>query len=172
MDIFDSDKKVNVAAHLTRMAAEQPYKPAVICPSGKDRNGNTTYTHLTFRQLERESDCLAHGLLASGIRRGTRTILMVKPSLEFFALTFALFKVGAVPVVVDPGMGIKRMMNCLSESKASALIGIPPAHILRTLYPKYFKTVKMAVTVGKKWFWSGMTFPDIRRTPWKPFPAA
>ena len=161
-----------MARYLARMAAEQPYKMAVVCPSGKDKNGNTAYTHLTFRQLQRESDCLAHGLLASGIRRGTRTILMVKPSLEFFALTFALFKVGAVPVVVDPGMGIKRMLNCLSESNASALIGIAPAHILRTLYPKFFKTVKIAVTLGKKWFWSGMTLQDIRRTPWKPFPLA
>ena len=171
-NINTSSKRVNVASYLASMAAEQPYKMAVVCSAGKDKNGNTAYTHLTFRQLERESDCLAHGLLASGIRRGTRTILMVKPSLEFFALTFALFKVGAVPVVVDPGMGIKRMLNCLKESKASALIGIPPAHILRTLYPKFFKTVKIAVTVGKKWFWSGMTFQDIRRTPWKPFPLA
>ncbi len=172
MNINNSNKKVNVAAHLANMAIEQPYKKAVVCSSGKDKNGNATYTHLTFRQLQRESDCLAHGLLASGIRRGTRTILMVKPGLEFFALTFALFKVGAVPVVVDPGMGIKRMLNCLSESKASALIGIPPAHILRTLYPKFFKTIKIAVTVGKKRFWNGMTFQDIRRTPWKSFPIA
>ena len=169
---YNHNDRVNVATNLERMAAEQPYNKAVVCSSGKDKNGNSAYMHLTFRQLQRESDCLAHGLLASGIRRGTRTILMVKPSLEFFALTFALFKVGAVPVVVDPGMGIKRMLNCLKESKASALIGIPPAHILRTLYPKFFKTVKIAVTVGKKWFWSGMTFQDIRRIPWKPFPTA
>jgi len=172
MNINNSNININVAAHLARMAAEQPYKMAVVCSSGKDKNGSTAYTHLTFRQLERETDCLAHGLLASGIRRGTRTILMVKPSLEFFALTYALFKIGAVPVVVDPGMGIKRMLNCLSESNASAIIGIPPAHILRTLYPKFFKTVKIAVTVGQKWFWSGMTFQDVRRTPWKPFSPA
>ena len=28
---------------------------------------------------------------------------MVPPGPEFFALTFALFKVGAVPVLIDPG---------------------------------------------------------------------
>ena len=169
---YNNNDRINVATNLARMAVEQPYKMAVVCPSGKDKKGNTTYTHLTFRQLQRESDCLAHGLLASGIRRGTRTILMVKPGLEFFALTFALFKVGAVPVVVDPGMGVKRMLNCLSESKASALIGIPPALVLRTLFPKFFKTVKVAITVGKTWFWRGLTFQDIRRTPWKPFAIA
>ncbi|MEK6195219.1 MAG: fatty acid CoA ligase family protein, partial [Deltaproteobacteria bacterium] len=62
----------------------------------------------------------------------------------------------------------KRMLNCLSESKASALIGIPPALVLRTLFPKFFKTVKVAITVGKTGFWRGVTFQDIRRTPWKP----
>jgi len=173
MSINKSEVKIiNVATHLTRMAKEQPYKRAVVYPASRDKNGRVAYTHLTFRQLDRESDCLAHGLIKSGIRRGTRTILMVKPSLEFFALTFALFKTGAVPVVVDPGMGIKRMLECLSESKASALIGIPPAHILRTVYPKFFKTLKVAVTVGKKLFWSGVTLQGIRQTPWKPFPAA
>lgn len=169
---YTNNEKVNVATYLAHMAVEQPYRKAVVCSSGKDKYGNSAYTHLTFRQLQRESDCLAHGLLASGIRKGTRTILMVRPGLEFFALTFALFKVGAVPVVVDPGMGVKRMLNCLRESRASALIGIPPAHILRTLYPKFFKSVKIAITVGPKWFWSGMRFQDIRRLPWKPFPAA
>ena len=30
---------------------------------------------------------------------------MVRPSLEFITLTFALFKAGAVIVLIDPGMG-------------------------------------------------------------------
>jgi acyl-CoA synthetase (AMP-forming)/AMP-acid ligase II len=82
---------------------------------------------MTFLQLDRESDCIAHGLEKAGIVRGTRTVLMVKPGLEFFALTFALFKVGAIPVVVDPGMGIARMVRCLKESDPEAFIGISKA---------------------------------------------
>ncbi|MCG6912223.1 MAG: AMP-binding protein [Deltaproteobacteria bacterium] len=167
----DSDF-VNVAVYLAEAARQQPYTRAVISPAGRDKTGNALYTHLTFRQLDRESDCLAHGLVAAGIRRGIRTILMVKPGPAFFALTFALFKVGAVPVVVDPGMGVKRMLACLKESRATALIGIPPAHALRTLYPKFFQSVKIAVTVGRKWFWKGFSFGDIRKTPWKRFPIA
>ena len=31
------------------------------------------------------------------------------PWLDFFALTFALFKVGAVPVLIDPGMGVRNL---------------------------------------------------------------
>lgn len=160
---------VNVATHLRDMARLQPYKRAVVCPCGRDREGRVAYTHLTFRQLDIESDCIAKGLEGIGIRRGVRTILMVKPSLDFFALVFALFKVGAVPVMVDPGMGVGRMLNCLRESRAQALIGIPPAHVLRTLAPRYFKNVKTPVTVGARWFWGGGTLRQIRTRQWTPY---
>lgn len=163
---------VNVAAYLRKMARTQPYKRAVVCPCGRDREGRVAYTHLTFRQLDIESDCLARGLDDVGVSRGVRTILMVRPSLDFFALVFALFKTGAVPVVVDPGMGISRMLNCLKESRAQALIGIPAAHVLRTLAPGYFKSVGTFVTVGSRWFWGGLTLRQVRVKHWKPFSMA
>jgi acyl-CoA synthetase (AMP-forming)/AMP-acid ligase II len=39
--------------------------------------------------------------------------LLLKPGAEFFALVFALFKVGAVQVMIDPGMGLRNMLLCL-----------------------------------------------------------
>jgi len=171
-DDFQTDEMVNVAGLLRDMARKQPYTRAVVCPLRQNRYKGIAYTHLTFRQLDRESDCLAHGLLRQGIKRGTRTILMVKPGLEFFVLIFALFKVGAVPVVVDPGMGLKRMLNCLSESKASAFIGISLAQAIRVCAPKYFKSINISVTVGKRWFWRGPRLADLRQSPWRPFPTA
>ena len=129
---------VNIASFLPIMAKNQPHKPAIVLPKGRDRDGRAIYTHYTFEQLNRESDCIARGLEKAGIGRGVRTALMVKPGLEFIALTFAMFKVGAVPVVVDPGMGIKRMLSCFQECTPTAFIGIPLAHGVRTLYPKFF----------------------------------
>ncbi|MBN1932045.1 MAG: AMP-binding protein [Desulfobacterales bacterium] len=174
MTIIDPDQNslfVNVSSHLKKMAGVQPYQRAVVYPAGRDNNGRVAYAHLTFLQLEQESDRLAHGLFKAGINRGCRTILMVKPGLEFFALTFALFKIGAIPVVVDPGMGIRRMIRCFKESQPEAFIGIPPAHVIRTLYPKFFQTVKVWITVGKRWFWGGLTMNQIRLVPWKPYSA-
>jgi olefin beta-lactone synthetase len=162
-------QSVNVARYLRTMARVQPYRRAVVCPVKRDASGRVAYTHLTFRQLDRESDCFAHGLQAAGISRGMRTILMVRPSLEFFALTFAMFKVGAVPVMVDPGMGVVRMLECLRESRAEALIGIPPAHVLRILCPRYFRSLQTTITVGRRWFWRGLTLKGIRKLPWKSF---
>ena len=154
---------VNIAAYLNRAAETQPYKRAVVCPAGRDKFGRIAYFHLTFLQLDRESDYLAHGLEAAGVTRGTRTVLMVKPSIEFFALIFAIFKIGAVPVVVDPGMGIRRMLACFKSTRPEAFIGIPLAHVVRTVFPGFFKTVKTWITVGRRWFWGGCTLKQIRQ---------
>ncbi|MCP3952141.1 MAG: AMP-binding protein, partial [Desulfobacterales bacterium] len=171
-DPLESVRPVNVSVYLREMATQRPYKRAVVAPVGRDKNGRVTYTQLNFQQLDRESDRIARGLNGAGIKRGIRTILMVKPSLEFFVLTFALFKVGAVPVVVDPGMGIKRMLSCFQECSPQAFIGIPLAHVVRTLYPKFFKAVNIWVTVGRRWFWGGLTFDQLREKPWEPFDTA
>jgi acyl-CoA synthetase (AMP-forming)/AMP-acid ligase II len=163
---------VNIASYLSRAAQERPFKRAVVCPSGRDPDGRVAYAHLTFQQLDRESDRLAHGLQFAGIDRGTRTILMVRPSLEFFELIFAIFKIGAVPVVVDPGMGIRRMLACYRSTRPLALIGIPIAHAVRTLFPQYFSTVRINVTVGRRWFWGGLTLKRLRAAAWTPFEPA
>lgn len=164
--------KFNIASHLHRMAQQHPYKRAVVYPSGRNRYNRITYSHLTFQQLDRESDKLAFGLESAGIGRGIRTVLMVKPSLEFFVLVYALFKTGAIPVVVDPGMGIGRMIRCLGETKPRAFIGIPLAHVIRILFPKYFGTVYTAITVGRRWFWRGETYASLCQTPWLPYEPA
>ncbi len=166
------NETVNVATYLTQMARHHPYQKAVIHPAGRDAHNRVAYSHLTFRQLAKLSDCLAHGFDQAGICRGTRTILMVPPSPEFFILVFALFKVGAIPVVVDPGMGIPRMIRCLRDTKPTSFIGISKAHILRFFYPRFFRTVKNWVTVGRRWFWGGRSLDQMYTAPWEPFPAA
>ncbi len=154
---------INIAARLKASAAANPYKKAVVAPVGRDTAGRVAYAHLTFSQLDDDSDRLASGLEKAGIGRGTRTVLMVRPSIDFFSLVFALFKAGVVPVVVDPGMGIKRMLACFAETNPQAFIGIPPAHMLRKLRPRYFKSVRKWVTVGPRWFWGGPTLSRIRK---------
>jgi acyl-CoA synthetase (AMP-forming)/AMP-acid ligase II len=154
---------VNIASYLNQAAESRPFKRAVVYPAGRDKNGRVAYAHLTFLQLDQESDYLAHGLETAGITRGVRTVLMVKPSIEFFALIFAIFKTGAVPVVVDPGMGIRRMLACFNSTRPQGFIGIPLAHVVRTVFPSFFKTVKTWITVGRRWFWGGPTLRQIRQ---------
>lgn len=154
------------------MAALQPDTPALVWRSGRERDGRAVYSHLTFRQLDEETDRFARGFESIGIRRGMRTILMVRPSPEFFALTFALYKIGAVPVLIDPGMGKLRMVDCLRAIEAEAFIGIPIAHVLRCMFPSAFKHVHVCVTVGRRFGWRGHRLSDLRGGPWQRYEMA
>jgi acyl-CoA synthetase (AMP-forming)/AMP-acid ligase II len=160
---------VNVANYLKTIADEQPHKRAVVFPFGRDTQGRVAYTHLTFQQLHRDSDSLAYGLSKFGITRNMRTILMVPPSLDFFTLIFAFLKAGIIPVVVDPGMGIKCMLACLKESRSEAIVAVSKVHLLRFLHPGSFKTIKYMVTVGKRRFLSGVNLSELFIRPWKPY---
>ena len=123
----------NIASRLSEQATRTPFRRAVVASVGKGLSGLTAYTHLTFQQLDRASDCLAKSFTSIGIKDGARTVLMMPPSIDFFIVTFALFKAGAVPVVVDPGMGVERMVECLKHSSPIAFIGIPKAHLMRKI---------------------------------------
>ena len=166
------DATVNIAGQLTAMAARTPDKHAVVWTAGRDASGRTRYAHVTFRELEQETDRYAHGLSAAGISRGTRTVLFVTPGRDFFALVFALFKIGAVPVMVDPGIGRQQMRRCLSDVQGEAFIGVPLAHLFRTLYPGSFRSVRVAVTVGRRWGWGGLRLEEVRADPWTPYDPA
>lgn len=160
-------RTVNIAEHLSRMAERHADKRAVV-----HAVGHPPHKYLTFRDLARRSDSYARGLERIGIRRGTRTILMVRPSLDLFALTFALFKVGAVPVLIDPGMGRQNLVDCLAMVQAEAFIGIPLAHVLRTLHRGAFASVKTCVTVGPRLWWGGHRLADLASDSSQPYQAA
>ncbi len=140
---------VNIAARLVAMAESQPEATAVLCPAGRRTGRVPRYTRWSFRELNENSDALARGLGLVGVRRGIRTVLMVKPSLEFFALTFALFKAGAVPVLIDPGMGVKNIGKCLDDAAPEAFIGIPRAQVARQVLGWGKRSIRVSVTVQR-----------------------
>jgi acyl-CoA synthetase (AMP-forming)/AMP-acid ligase II len=144
------------------MARLQPSRPAVICARGRDASGAVAYQQLSFRELEDASNQIALALQGAGIRRGVRTALMVPPGLDFFCLTFALFKAGAVPVLIDPGIGIGNLGGCLAHAQPEAFIGVPKAHAARTLLGWARASIRINVTVGRKWFWGGHTLRELR----------
>ena len=156
----------NIAWHLQAMARRHPDQLAVVVPEGRNRGGRVCYSHLTYRQLDRDSDMIALGLLSSGIVPGTRAAVMVSPGLDFFALTFALFKAGVVPVLIDPGMGVKSLGQCLKEAAPQLFIGIPKAIWARRLLGWGRETVRRVIVVapGRRRGWSGLpTLDDLRR---------
>lgn len=144
-----------VADMLPRMAASQPDATAIYFPSKRrDAQGLLEYVQVSYRELDERSDRIAAGLHAVGIARGDRAALMVKPSPELFALTFAMFKAGVVPVMIDPGLGLRGLATCLANAKPSAFIGIPLAHAARIALGWGRETVK-------RWIWVSGWFSGL-----------
>lgn len=105
----------------------------------------------TFLEVETQCDDYAHGLQTFGLRPGDKVLLMERPGPVFVALTWALFKLGCVPVFLDPGMGVKPLLKCIESLKPDALIGVGRAHLLRSLHSKSFQSVRRAVVTDGRW---------------------
>ncbi|MDA0918116.1 MAG: fatty acid CoA ligase family protein [Planctomycetota bacterium] len=165
--------QVNIAERLRESARLFPHQKAVIFPAGRDSRGRVSYTHLTFAQLDDESDRLAQGLIDYGVQPGHRLVLMVRPSLEFIALTFALFKTGAVAVLIDPGMGRSNIFDCLETVEPDGFVAIPIVQAVRAVNRRKFRNARFNVTVGgRRWFWGGTTYEELAATSSKGFESA
>jgi acyl-CoA synthetase (AMP-forming)/AMP-acid ligase II len=135
----------------------------VVFPEGRDDAGNVRWTHLTFVDLNRLADEYARGFVAAGVTAGDRVSLLVKPCLEFIPLVFAIFKVGALPVLIDPGMGRKRFLSCIRHIAPRVLIAEPVVMGLKGLFGRSFESVEIPITVGRStWWWGGTTLTACR----------
>jgi len=154
---------LNVATHLARMAADHPTQVAVHFPRrGVKPTGTSEHVAITFAELNADADAIAHGLVAAGITRGTRTALMVPPSPDFFALTFALFKVAAVPVLIDPGMGVRNLGRCIADAEPQAFVGIAKANAARRVLGWGKKTIRATVNAGRWRFLCNTSLKKLR----------
>jgi acyl-CoA synthetase (AMP-forming)/AMP-acid ligase II len=61
---------------------------------------------------------------------------------------FALLKLGAVPIAIDPGMGWSAFLDCVRRSRPTALVGVRAASLLSRLPFAAFRTLRTRVTVG------------------------
>ena len=103
---------------------------------------------LSFAELNGRADALAWFLQKHGVKTGERVMLMVRPSADFICLSFALFKLGAPVILIDPGMGYKNLRRCIAGVRPQVLIGIPAAHLFRLAFPTPFRTVRRSFCCG------------------------
>lgn len=127
------------------MAARQPHAAALKIPRGRTRDGRIDYLALSFAELAAEVAAWRAGLAGRDVRPGDRVLVMVKPGLPLIAAAFALFAHGAVPVVIDPGMGLKSFLACVTRSRPRVLLGIPLARLVSRVCRRAFRTVEVRV---------------------------
>lgn len=132
------------------MARERPDQAAVVAGDGRDRAGKVIYRRLSFAELNLTSDRYAWGMSAAGMGPGTRVLLLVPAGLPLISLTFALLKVGAVPILIDPAMGRRNLAQCIAECAPEVMIGVPRAHLARLAFPRAFRTLRRSYCVGSR----------------------
>jgi acyl-CoA synthetase (AMP-forming)/AMP-acid ligase II len=138
----------NIARHLDGMAAAQPGAAALKVPRGRTPSGGIDYLTLTFSELLGETGAWCGRLRSAGVGRGDRVLVMVRPGLPLIAAAFALFKLGAVPVIIDPGMGLRSFLGCVGRSRPRALVGIPLAQAVSRVFRGHFRSVAVRVPVS------------------------
>ncbi len=156
-----AENNTNIARHLALMAAASPATAALKIPRGRTPDGAIDYLTLTFSELAAEVAAWQLRLTTAGVQSGDRTLLMVRQGLPLIASAFALFSLGAVPVVIDPGMGLKNFLACVARSRPSALVGIPLARILSHLFRPTFSSIKHRIPAGSS-LTSRLTRPDLQ----------
>lgn len=139
-------RNFNIASYMDRQAQSRPFQRAVVFPQGEDAQGRIAWTQLNYKQLHRLTDEYAWGLVKKGVQPGDRVSLLIRPSIDFIPLVFALFKIGALPVLIDPGMGRKPFLACIKRMAPRVLIAAPIVHTLRPLFRRSFASVDIAIS--------------------------
>jgi acyl-CoA synthetase (AMP-forming)/AMP-acid ligase II len=143
----------NIAAALVSAAQQTPERVALV-----DRAGSGG-RHTTFAALLALVARHAEFLRDQGIGPGDRVMLMVRPSLEFISLAFALFSLGSVVILIDPGMGYRNLLRCIGAVQPSALVAIPQGQLFSRIFRQPFRTVRRRVCVGSAWGLLGVELP-------------
>ena len=126
------------------MSLLYPHKKAIVWVTKKPW-GSLAHKSITFKELENKIDSYGNAFVNWGIKKGDRSLVFIRPSTDFVAVIFALFKIGAIPVLMDPG--ISKLFSLIKKVQAKVLIGTPLIHILRFLRP----IPGISIFINTKW---------------------
>ena len=76
----------------------------------------------TYKDLDEDSRKYACGLLKAGFKSGDKIVLQMPNSYEFIAISFAMFKIGVIPVMCLPAHRSNEIKGILEKSMAKGYI--------------------------------------------------
>jgi olefin beta-lactone synthetase len=136
-------------ASLHAAAAAAPWVSAVTKVSFPRWSDRPQYDAIDFAALSARINAYENGLAAAGLRAAERVIMLVTPGADFLALSYAVMGRGAVPVFIDPGMGVDAVVACMREAQPTGFIGVPKAHLLRLKAAELFRSLRFCVVAGR-----------------------
>lgn len=89
--------------------------------------GRGRTTEITWGDLNDRIAAAAAGMAADGIRSGDRVGLLIPPGIDLSVAVYACWRLGAIVVLVDGGLGPRGISRALRSARPDHLIGIPRA---------------------------------------------
>lgn len=125
-----------------RIASETPDKRAMVwCNTEGDER------FFSFHDISRMSNKTANVLLNAGIKRGDKVIVALKRHYEYWFLSIALHKIGAVMIPVTHLLTADDFIYRLDASGANAIIATPfnnvPDHVIEAIKKGGYSNVKL-----------------------------
>ncbi|MCQ3803332.1 MAG: AMP-binding protein [bacterium] len=105
---------------LRRQAARLGDKPAVIA-----RSGGGSRQVVSYRDLDRYSNRVAHGLAGLGVERGDRVAVMSRNTAEYVGLYYGILKLGAVFSPLNPSYTPAEVARQVDHSTPRVVIAGP-----------------------------------------------
>jgi malonyl-CoA/methylmalonyl-CoA synthetase len=99
-------------------------------------------TVISYRELDKDSNRMAHTFIHMGVGKGDRVILFFPKSLIFTVAHLALQKIGAVSVPLNPGFKKSEMSYFLADAEAKAILCGPDQEtMIREIAPSLNRIV-------------------------------
>lgn len=121
-------------------AVQSPRQQAAIEPVAL--GNHLSYKQMSFAELHALVARYQRGLTELGLKANDRVLMLVSPGIEFLALSLAVMARGGIPILLDPGVGRRKLLRCIEEANPAVFIGSPKAQILPLLKRKLFKRIK------------------------------
>lgn len=154
----------NLYGVMQAQALKQPGRIAFAQARQRSKSGRFLYETRSYGQFLSEVDHTAACLHDAGIRRGSKTLMLIPPGLDLPVIVFALFKLGAVPVIIDPAMGMKRLLDCVRKVAPQAMIALPLVHALRPFVGDAFTSIDLFISTGTARLPATRRLQDIRQS--------
>lgn len=128
---------MNVVEALGEIAQQFPNGIGLKVPY-RSRDKALQYRDKTFAQMDHSVDLWATFFLEKKFCRGKKVLLLLPPGEDLLIAVFALLRLGAIPVVIDPGMGLKNFIRCVRKVQPDCFLGCQRArwiyHLLRPFF--------------------------------------
>lgn len=106
----------NVYSKFHQICQDYPQKVALIIPA------KYSCQEYNYQQIQNLTASYQYFFKCQGIAENDHVAVFLRPGIEFIATTFALFSMGAIPVFMDPGMGLKKILSNLKSIKIKFII--------------------------------------------------